>query len=274
MEVCSMMRKFSMILLIAGLAACANVSDDMEERLSPDERPSKVLPEYDEGADNQEEVSKKTSVQEILEEVKSEVESDFLVKLPSVIMIADEKYLTVTVDVDALYYEVAYFETDYVTEINDAVLMQKEPLMLVKGRAYDSIEEAQEQVGYQPTQRGMPEVDLGDDIIGYQDAGAGSSFITWHEGRWSFMMRSRNDESGAEAGKELAREIVDKLSKQLLPPPNENGAGLFNASEGNEVETNRLAWQEGHIVYEVYMADAFQLVDVVMNDFKGEKNDL
>lgn len=261
-----MKRKLLMILLVGGLVACANVNDEMEEPPTPDERPPEELPEGEET--DKEEVPEEKSVQAVLEETKDEVKTDFEVILPTAITVADEKYLTSTVDTDALYYEVAYFETDLVTEINDAVLMQKEPLMLVKGTKYDSIKEANEQIGYQPIQSGMPEVDLGDDITGYQDAGAGSSFITWHEGRWSFMARARNDETGVEAGKELAREIVDKLSKQVLPPPNENGAGLFNASDGNAVETNRLAWQEGQIVYEVYMADPVRLIDVVTENFQ------
>lgn len=265
------MRKILLILVIFGLAACVNVDDDMKEPPPPDERPPAQLPEDGETDDQEDstggEFPEEKSAQTILDEAKDKIASSFEVKLPSVITVSDEKYLAATVDSDALYYEVAYFETDVFTESNDAVLMQQTPMMIVKGTAYDSAKEAHEQIGYEPIQEGMPEIDLGDGITGYQDAGAGSSFITWHEGRWSFMMRARNDENGVAAGKELAREVVERLSKQLLPPPHENGAGLFSANDSDAVETNRLAWQEEHIVYEVYMSDALRLIDVVTNDF-------
>lgn len=268
-----MMRKIGLILLLLGLVACANVDDEVKEPPTPDERPPAELPEDDDALDDggaTEELSGEKSMEKTINETRGKVDSNFEVKLPDSIPISDEHYLAATVDADRLHYEVAYFETDAYTEINDAALIQKTPVMIVKGTVYDSKEEANEQIGYEPIQEGMPEIELGDDVTGYQDAGAGSTFITWHEGRWSFIMRARNDENGIMEGKELAREVVGKLSQQLLPVPHENGSGLLNASsdDADAVEANRLAWQEGNIVYEVYMADALQLVDTVTERFE------
>lgn len=267
------MRVFLVILLVFGLSACAG--NKKEEPSEADQNlPAQTLPEdedvQEEGDSDGdgEEVSKEQTPQNVLDETKAQIASDFEVKLPSQVDVSNGKYLSATIESDALYYEVVYFETDEPVAVNDASLRQQAPLMIVKGTVYDSEKEAHEQIGYQPIQDGMPEVDLGHGITGYQDAGAGSSFITWHEGRWSLMMRSRNDETGNAAGEQLAKGIVEKLEKETLPPPHENGAGTFSSGDNNSVETNRLAWQEKNVVYEVYMADALQLIDTVTSNFK------
>ncbi len=276
------MRGLVIFVLVLGLGACAIPSGDNQEEQSPTEDDSvEEKPVEDEDTDEEDHSNHDSgeiedqdsndnqaeSVKEIRKEIKEKITSDFKVKLPSEIDTKDENHLSATVDSDALYYEVAYYETDEQMAINDALLTQETLFMIVKGTAYDSTAEANEQVGYQPIQEGMPEVDLGNGITGYQDAGAGSSFITWHEGRWSFTMRSRNEEKGIAAGEKLAKDIVEKLEEKTLPPPHENGAGILSSADNDDVETNRLAWQEENIVYEVYMSDALSLIDVVTEEF-------
>lgn len=91
--------------------------------------------------------------------------------------------------------------------------------------------------------------------------GAGSSFITWHERRWSMIVRVRNDEAGNAAGSDLSKAIVEKLETQTLPVPHENGAATFSSGEHDEVDTHRIAWQEETVVYEVSMADSLVLTE-------------
>lgn len=274
------MRIFLAVLLALGLVACSDVGNKNEDEPTSDENVPEEKPGENENTSEEEgskegdsngdveEVPEEKTPQNVLNETKAQVVSDFDIKLPSDIAVSDGKYLSAMVDSDNSYYAVTYYETNEPTAINDAKLTQQDPVMLVKGTVYHSEGEANEQVGYQPIQEGMPEIDLGHGITGYQDAGAGSSFITWHEGRWSFIMRSQNDETGIAAGKQLAKEIVEKLEKGTLPPPHENGSGILSSGDNDDVETNRLAWQEKNIVYEVYMADALQLIDVVTSDFK------
>lgn len=263
------MKKLFLVIFALVLGACAVPGNKQDEQPSKDDNAMEESPIENEETNQPDhsshdsETEEEQSIEEVYNEIEAKITANFEVKLPAMIEVSNDQYLSAVVDSDALSYEVTYYETNDEVDVNDARLTTQHPLMVVKGTVYDSQEEANEQVGYQPIQKGMPEVDLGHGIIGYRDAGAGSVFTTWHEGRWSFIMRARNEEAEIAAGEQLAKDIVEKLEEKTLPPPHENGAGILSSGNHEDVETNRLAWQEGSIVYEVYMADALQLIDVV-----------
>lgn len=258
------MKKSLYLLAVLGLTACS-VSEEQPEQTPPaQEEESTLPPEEIEDGKNHEESNENGLNSEILEEIAV----DFDVKLPEEVPVSADKQVSATVESDANYYEVTYFETEETLAINENELVDEGAVLRIIGRAYDTSEEANQQVGYEEIQEGMPEVDLGYGITGYQDAGAGSVFTTWHEGRWSFTMRAANDELRRGEGEELAIEIVNKLEGQTLPIPHENGAGILSSGKNDDVETNRLAWQDGDVLYEVYMNDALQLIDLVTNEFE------
>lgn len=258
------MKKSLYLLAVLGLTACG-VSEEPPEQTPPpqEEEPAHPPEEIEEG--NKEEES---NANELNDEILEKIAVDFDVKLPEGVPVSADKKVSATVESDANYYEIAYFETEESLTLNSKSLVDEGAVLRIIGRAYDTSEEANQQVGYEAIQDGMPEIDLGHDITGYQDAGAGSVFTTWHEGRWSFTMRAANDELGRGEGEELAIEIVNKLENQKLPIPRRNGAGMLNSGKNNEVEANRLAWQDGDVLYEVYMNDALQLIDLVTNEFE------
>lgn len=257
------------VLLALGLSACSHSTVKENE-----EPPPPVEEDSDEGTgknQDTEESPEEVTTENVLAEVREALDTDIEVQLPMDVKVAEGQYLSAMTTSAAGNYEVIFYEVDERTEVNADQLKEKEPFAIVKGMIYASVDEANEQIGYQPIQEGMPEVDLGYDITGYQDAGTGSSFITWHEGRWSLVVRARNDEEGNAAGLNLAQAIVEKLETQMLPIPYENGAGTFSSWDHDEVDTNRIAWQEGEIVYEVSMADPLALVDFVTEGFNKEK---
>lgn len=258
-----------------GLCACSDTANkETEEIPLPVEEDSKEGTDQDldveedvERPEEHEEAPEEVMTKEIVAEIRDTINTDIEVELPEDVKVAEGKYLSAITTSNAGSYEVAFYETDEPVDINAVQLEESEPIMLVKGARYASTEEAKEQTGYQEIQEGMPEIDLGYDIIGYQDAGAGSSFITWHEGRWSMIVRARNDEAGNAAGLDLSKAIVEKLETQTLPVPHENGAGTFSSWDHDEVDTNRIAWQEEEVVYEVSMADPLALIDFVTEGF-------
>lgn len=264
------MRIFLSILFVLALAACSGLGNE-GGTTSPSEQqpetPPTEKPNDEEGTESAD-VTEEPTMEDIMADIRDALDADFEVKLPATIAISTGKQLSTKILSDANHYNVAFFETEETLELNDPKLDRQEPFMIIKGKAFEMSEEANEQIGYQPIQEGMPEVDLGSGITGFQDAGAGSSFITWHEGRWSFIMRSRNDEAGNAAGLRLAKAVVDKLEAQALPVPHENGAGTFSSGDDVSTDTNRLAWQEENVVYEVFMADPLALLDVVTGDWK------
>ncbi|WP_421101050.1 hypothetical protein ACOKXV_12350 [Sporosarcina psychrophila] len=204
--------------------------------------------------------------EEILAQVTSAIETDVKLMLPEDIFVG-EGYLTATTASSKYNYEVNFYVTNVPIPVNDSTLHDAHPYMIVNGTRYDSAASAKAKINYQPINDSAQKVDLGNGITGYEDAGAGSIFLTWHEGRWSFSMRNRNSEAGSAKMNDLAKEIVAKLEDQLLPAPQKIGAAMFDMnSEG--AAANSFMWQEEEVVYEVYTVDPLLLVDTVTDQMK------
>lgn len=199
--------------------------------------------------------------EEILEEVKAAIQTDVEVKIPDKVL-TNEGYLTAATDSNASSYEVNFFVTNVPVAVNDPLLQDAHPYMIVNGTKFESAESAKAKVNYEPLVDGAEETDLGYGITGHMDAGAGSVFLTWHEGRWSFSVRNHNNGNGREEMIELAKQIVGKLESQLLPAPHDSGAGMFDMNS-NGAAANSIIWQEGTSVYEIYTGDPLLLIDTV-----------
>ncbi|SIT88152.1 hypothetical protein [Edaphobacillus lindanitolerans] len=172
----------------------------------------------------------------------------------------DGNYLGAAVQAEADHYEVDYFSTDQPYQLNAGELEDLEPFAKAEGRIYESPAAAKESVNYQQVPEGSGNVDLGYGITGTEDAGAGSVFLTWHEGKWSFSMRNQNIDNPGGSGDmtALAKKIVAKLEDRMLPPPEEAGAGTFDLSS----DEYSLAWQRGKVVYSISADDPLKLIDL------------
>ncbi|MET3574433.1 hypothetical protein ACFFIY_13195 [Bhargavaea ullalensis] len=198
----------------------------------------------------------------LLSEIREKVEtaSDMEPVLPDV-PAAEGKYLGAEVNADADQYKVTYYETDKPYGLNAEELDGLSPAAVSEARIYESPGSAKAEAGYEQEPEGKGNVNLGYGITGFEDAGAGSVFLTWHEGRWSFSMRNQNIDNpgGGDEMAALAKKIVAKLEDRMLPPPEEVGAGKFDMSS----DTYKLTWQRGAVLYSVSSGDPLGLIDQV-----------
>ena len=196
-----------LMVLVFGLSACVNVSNNNGKEK---EAPKNALPVEEDSGKGTEKEPEKVTAKDVLVEIQDLLMTDFEVELPTGVRVSTGKYLSATATSDSKKYEVSFYETDEPLELNDEKLEGKTPIAILKGTVYATVEAANEQIGYQAIQDNIPEVDLGYDITGYEDAGAGSSFIAWHEGRWSMIVRGLNDDTGNEARLNLSKAIVEE----------------------------------------------------------------
>jgi len=187
---------------------------------------------------------------EVLQAIEKELHTKLPKKLPKQLPLKTNKHLTATTSATGTSYEVVFYETDKPVPINNKALKKNTDnatrIAKLHVNQYASEAKAAEQIGYTDyAQAGGSKVDLGHRIIGYQDAGAGSVFTSWNEGRWALEARALTSE--AEKGRELAKQAVAYLEEHALPAPQRYGA-IHLDTEGNG---NRAVWQKGKLVYEV-----------------------
>ncbi|MGD7010365.1 hypothetical protein [Metabacillus sp. 84] len=256
-----------LVLSLAAVCSQSNAADEKTESSSAAETAERTKPPASsekgiaegEPAPGTNPSSKKNEAltpEEVISETSLQLDTRVPFSLPAAIPLDKDKHLTSLATSDAKTYEIAFYQTSKPISINSSKLRNlgnESKIAVIKAAEYESEEKAAEQIGYQKAEpAGNPPVDLGHGITGYTDAGAGSAFLHWNEGRWSFMSKARN-ESGEDANKELGRKVVDYLEKEMLPPPDQ-GTVLLDGNDAGS-RNHYTAWQEGNIVYEIVEAD-------------------
>ncbi len=184
----------------------------------------------------------------VVESIRKQIKTNLPVMLPTDLPVEGGKYLTAKVQSNNNNYSVVYYQTDKEVPINDESvkkLSKDDVIAKFTGHQYASTDEASDQIGFEEySKAGGEKVDLGHNITGYQDAGAGSLWIGWNEGRWSLAARTTTDKP--KDGLELAKQAVNYLEDNTLPAPKDHGMIHLSAkkSSGNFVK-----WQNNGVVY-------------------------
>ncbi|MBC1564646.1 hypothetical protein [Listeria booriae] len=194
------------------------------------------------------------SQKDVFATVKSKLTTDVIVMLPKNIPLSSKKdYLSAKTTSSSDNYQVVFYETKQPISVNSADLKDTEkatPLVTVSGKKYATEQEAADATGHMDNvNTGVNGVDLGSGITGYSDAGAGSTFLSWAEGRWSLSVR--NTTSGDQQDSiDLAKKVVAKLETETLPAPHQVG-GVKLEAVPNRADGNSISWQDGATTYMV-----------------------
>ncbi|MFJ5768772.1 hypothetical protein [Psychrobacillus sp. NPDC093180] len=181
---------------------------------------------------------------EVIESIRTDLKTNVTKLLPSELPLQNDKYLTATTTSDESHYEVVFYESNEPTAINHETSADGQIIARLHAQKYESKQEAVEQIAFENfSELGGQPIDLGYGITGYQDAGAGSMWTSWNEGRWAIAAHTRTTDG--EKGEELAKEATKFLETHTLPIPKPNGFAHIDVYQLD----NRIAWQNENIVY-------------------------
>ncbi|MGE7131360.1 hypothetical protein [Lysinibacillus xylanilyticus] len=183
----------------------------------------------------------------VLKNIKSQLNTNLPITLPKGLPISDGTLLTATTKAEVNQVEILFFESNKYLPINDPKLKNSKTATVIARlvvKQYKNAKEANEQIAFVNfSQNGGQEVDLGYNIKGYQDAGAGSLWTGWNEGRWALTTHTRTD--NPEAGVKLAKQAVQFLETHMLPIPKQNGFARLDVYKSESL----IVWQDEKLVY-------------------------
>lgn len=174
---------------------------------------------------------------------QSIIPTDWDIKLPEGVPVTEGKYLTAIADSKKNLVTFKFYTTDKQLEINDSNIKKTGDFVgqLVITN-YPTVKSASEEIDQTVFSEGKA-VDLGFGITGYQDAGAGSLFTSWNEGRWAIIARSATEKS--EESVAIAKETVEFLETHMLPIPKQYGYLHIDATHKGSLAK----WQKENYVY-------------------------
>ncbi|GIN57866.1 lipoprotein [Lederbergia ruris] len=197
----------------------------------------------------EEQDDKDLTQKEIIEGIKGQIDTELTIVLPDHIPLEEGEHLTAATTSENDHYTVTFFASQTPIPINNEQLNDDEAsrqIARLTVQQYNTQEQADEEIAFEDfSKNGGNEVDLGYGITGYQDAGAGSLWTGWNEGRWALATHTQTDQ--AESGEMLARETVTFLEDHSLPIPEKHGFVHLDATGDDQ----RIIWQKGKIVYQI-----------------------
>ncbi|HWI47650.1 MAG TPA: hypothetical protein VNU45_05405 [Rummeliibacillus sp.] len=200
--------------------------------------------------DNSQTEMKENNQSDVIASIKKQLKTTLPVSLPNQLPLKGGKYLTATTKIEKNKYTIVFYESNKEVPINDSSLKKapkKSIIAKYKVVKYSSLEKANEEISFEDFSKvGGQKMNLGHNIIGYQDAGAGALWTSWNEGRWAIATHTRTTKP--ELGLELAKQAVDYLEKNTLPIPKPNGSIRLDAIKSTE---NNVKWQNKNIVYSI-----------------------
>ncbi|STD25477.1 hypothetical protein [Enterococcus mundtii] len=159
-------------------------------------------------------------------------------------------------------FSVLYYQSEQALPLNDALLNQAEPIASYLYQ--DDFASSQETLNtIQPftVDTGGRQVDLGYNIVGYQQGAAGSSILEWQEGNWRLRIRASNIDGQNPVP--LAKQIVTYLESARLPAPEKVGTIEINMTDGTNQNT-RIIWQQPTTVYTITNQDSMNALKMAV----------
>jgi len=183
----------------------------------------------------------------VLKNMKDQLKTNLPIILPKELPITKGTFLTATTKAEANQVELLFFESKEYLPLNDRKLKNSQTATIIARlvvKQYPNAKVANEQISFvNYSQNGGQKVDLGYNIKGYQDAGAGSLWTGWNEGRWAIETHTRTD--NPEAGVKLAKQAVQFLETHMLPIPKQNGFARLDVYKSGTM----IVWQDEKLVY-------------------------
>ncbi|MGE7910437.1 hypothetical protein [Lysinibacillus xylanilyticus] len=247
-----------MLLSFSIISACSEKEESVPNKSQEVQQPNvpnKSQDEEHESHENQQEPPKTNTGNTVasntqvgaLKNIKDQLKTDLPIILPKELPITKGTFLTATTKAEDNQVEVLFFESKEVLPINDMKLKNSQTATAIARlvvKQYQNPKEANEQIAYQNfSQNGGQKVDLGYNIKGYQDAGAGSLWTGWNEGRWALATHTRTE--NPEAGLKLAKQAVQFLETHMLPIPKQNGFARLDVYKSGNI----IVWQDEKLVY-------------------------
>lgn len=182
-------------------------------------------------------------------------------KFPDPAAISDGKQMGITASEDQGTLKVNYYVVNEETPFNDPALKNQTPIAQYQRHTFESKEIAQNEVGQTYDPNGQ-QVDLGHTIVGYQTAGAGSSFLMWKEGNWGLGVQANNLEQ--EDPIPLAKQVVEYLEGAFLPVPRDAGQISLRVA-ASDFQSNTVVWQNNQTVYTIMNANSMSALKMAVS---------
>ncbi|MGE7130889.1 hypothetical protein [Lysinibacillus xylanilyticus] len=247
-----------MLLSFSIISACTDKEEPVPNKSQEAQQPNVPIKSQDEeheSHENQQDPPKTNTGNTVasntqagaLTNIKDQLQTKLPIILPKGLPITKGTFLTATTKAETNQVEVLFFESKEVLPINDMKLKNSQTATIIARlvvKQYPNAKEANEQISYQNfSQNGGQKVDLGYNIKGYQDAGAGSLWTGWNEGRWALATHTRTE--NPEAGLKLAKQAVQFLETHMLPIPKQNGFARLDVYKSGNI----IVWQDEKLVY-------------------------
>ena len=167
-------------------------------------------------------------------------------KWPSSYAVAASQYLNIFATGDQSNYSIFFSPGSVALPFNDPTLQNINAELAIQKKTYPNASDAQAQVAVSQSTASLPKVALGDGIEATSQGAAGSTYLTWTEGRWIVTVKA--SAINGEDPLPLAKQVVAWFASHALPVPDQRGTVDLTVTNAN-VRQNQITWTVGNALY-------------------------
>lgn len=179
------------------------------------------------------------------------------VKWPANYSVNPNQYLNVLGTGDSHNYSLFFSQGNAALAYNDAGLQSVNAEFAIQKKTYANASQAQAQISTDQSTQGLPQVAIGDGISATKQGAAGSTYLTWQEGRWTITVRAST--INGEDPLPLAKQAVAWFASNALPVPDSHGTVDLSVTTSN-TRQNQITWTEGSQVFLISGLDPMKTI--------------
>lgn len=195
--------------------------------------------------------SDSSSVKNLPEQRYAKLKKAVLVQIasavwPSSYAVAESQYLNIFAVGDQSNYSIFFSPGSVALPLVDPTLQNKYAELAIQKKTYPNASDAQAQVSVSQSTASLPKVALGDGIEATVQGAAGSTSLTWTEGRWIVTVVA--SAIVGEDPQSLSVQVVAWFASHALPVPDQRGT-VDQSVTNAVVRQNQIVWTEGNALY-------------------------
>ncbi|ARY91971.1 MULTISPECIES: hypothetical protein [Lacticaseibacillus] len=180
-------------------------------------------------------------------------------KWPASYPVANSQHLNIFATGDQANYSIFFSPGQSALPYNDPTLQNINAELAIQKKTYASAADAQAQVAPARSTQELRQVAIGDGIYAASQGAAGSSYLTWNEGRWTVTVKA--SAVNGEDPLPLAKQAVAWFAKNALPVPDTHGTVDLAVTDAN-TRQNQITWTEGNALYMISGLEPMHTIQV------------
>ena len=134
-------------------------------------------------------------------------------------------------------------------KFNNPAIKKERPFAVLSEENNLNDSQTADVINFQADDKSLPQVKVTDDVVATQQSGAGQTYLSWTQGKWSFSIHAST--VADQEPLTTAKKVAALAKKYKLPEPQTHGSMRIQVAESYGSLGNVISWKQNNRVYQI-----------------------